>query len=152
MERGKESHPPRSHAKRRAPARARHTNMKGEEQPPGGMAWGGAGGETGWMHAVLPMGRPLRTRGGGKWRRRISSGLQLCREIPELEHIVSCTGSATQHPAGNSALWNPRALCNLDLGQARLKQRLDDLGRSAHAAIMHFCVITQSIFALRIAA
>ncbi|SFU81889.1 hypothetical protein SAMN04489707_102371 [Paenacidovorax caeni] len=46
MERGKESHPHRSHAKRRAPARARHTNMKGEEQPPGGMAWGGAGGKS----------------------------------------------------------------------------------------------------------
>lgn len=146
--RGRESHPRRSHAKRRAPARARRTNMEGEEQTPGGMALGGASGERGRMRAVLPMGRTMCIRRSGNGRQRSRSSLQLYSEIPELEHIVSRAGRAFQHPARNPALGDSGALGNFDLRQASLKQRKEDLGRSAHAAIMHFCVISPRPFAL----
>lgn len=64
MERGKKSTQPRSHAKRRAPARARRTRRMGVETGPGGMAWGVVGESSGRGGPTSPGLDEQEVRGG----------------------------------------------------------------------------------------
>lgn len=70
------------------------------------------------------------------------------RQLMDANSIICGPGALTSSPPRYAALGHPASAGNLDLSQALAAKKCDVIDGSAHAPIMHICVIWQSICAL----